>query len=49
MKLAMPFMLACIVDKNFASKTTYPFFYGVVALTLIWPSVSKIIRIIAYM
>jgi hypothetical protein len=49
MKLAMPFMLACIVDKNFASKTTYPFFYGVVALTLIWPSISKVIRIIAYM
>ena len=49
MKLAMPFMLACIVDRNFASKTTYPFFYGVVALTLIWPSVSKIIRIVAYM
>src|SRR6202165_4898970 len=49
MKLAMPFMLACIVDKNFASKTTYPFFYGVVALTLIWPSVSKVIRIVAYM
>jgi hypothetical protein len=49
MKLAMPFMLACIVDKNIASKTTYPFFYGVIALTLVWPSVSKIIRIIAYM
>src|SRR5215813_6871860 len=49
LKLAMPFMLACIVDKNIASKTTYPFFYGVIALTLVWPSVSKIIRIIAYM
>jgi hypothetical protein len=49
LKLAMPFMIACIVDKNFASKTTYPFFYGVVALTLVWPSVSKIIRIVAYM
>src|SRR5437762_10734455 len=49
MKLAMPFVLACIVDKHIASKTTYPFFYGVIALTLIWPSVSKIIRIIAYM
>ncbi len=49
LKLAMPFMLACIVDKHIASKTTYPFFYGVIALTLIWPSVSKIIRIIAYM
>src|SRR5713101_1538738 len=49
LKLAMPFMLACIVDKQIASKTTYPFFYGVIALTLIWPSVSKIIRIIAYM
>src|SRR5262252_2594496 len=49
LKLAMPFMLACIVDKNIASKTTYPFFYGVIALTLLWPTVSKIIRIIAYM
>jgi hypothetical protein len=49
LKLAMPFMLACIVDKHIASKTTYPFFYGVIALTLLWPSVSKIIRIIAYM
>lgn len=49
LKLAMPFMLAGIVDKQLASKTTYPFFYGVVALTLVWPSVSKIIRIVAYM
>ena len=45
----MPFMLAGIVDKHIASKTTYPFFYGVIALTLVWPSVSKIIRIVAYM
>src|SRR2546429_407297 len=49
LELAMPFMIACIVDKNIANKTTYPFFYGVIALTLIWPTVSKIIRIIAYM
>jgi hypothetical protein len=49
MKLAMPFMLAGIVDRHLASKTTYPFFYGVVALTLVWPSVSKIIRMISYM
>jgi hypothetical protein len=49
MKLAMPFMIACIVDRQIASKTTYPFFYGVIALTLVWPSVSKIIRIVAYM
>jgi hypothetical protein len=49
LKLAMPFMLACIVDKNIANKTTYPFFYGVIALTLLWPSVSKVIRIVAYM
>src|SRR6267143_2002750 len=49
LKLAMPFMLACIVDKQIASKTTYPFFYGVIALTLLLPSVSKIIRIVAYM
>lgn len=49
LKLAMPFMLAGIVDKHIANKTTYPFFYGLVALTLVWPSVSKIIRIVAYM
>ena len=49
LKLAMPFMLAGIVDRHIATKTTYPFFYGVIALTLVWPSVSKIIRIIAYM
>src|SRR5438045_4861670 len=49
LKLAMPFMLACIVDRQIASKTTYPFFYGVIALTLVWPTVSKIIRIVAYM
>jgi hypothetical protein len=49
LKLAMPFMIACIVDKQIANKTTYPFFYGVIALTLLWPTVSKIIRIIAYM
>src|ERR1041385_1757859 len=49
LKLAMPFMIACIVDKQIASKTTYPFLYGVIALTLLWPTVSKIIRIVAYM
>ncbi|MGI8836480.1 MAG: hypothetical protein ACR2H4_07555 [Pyrinomonadaceae bacterium] len=49
MKLAMPFMLAGIVDKHIASKTTYPFFFGLIALTLVWPSVSKIIRIVTYM
>src|SRR5499427_6608888 len=49
LKLAMPFMIACIVDKQIANKTTYPFFYGVIALTLLWPSVSKVIRIVAYM
>lgn len=49
MKLAMPFMIAGIVDRHIASKTTYPFFYGLIALTLVWPSVSKIIRIVAYL
>src|SRR5437762_10339705 len=49
LKLTMPFMIACIVDKQIASKTTYPFFYGVIALTFLWPSVSKVIRIVAYM
>jgi len=31
MKLTMPFMLVGIVDKLIASKTTYPFFYGLMA------------------
>ena len=35
MKLAMPFMLAGIVDTHIAGKTTYPFFYGLIALTLV--------------
>lgn len=36
MKLAMPFMLAGIVDKHIAGKTTYPFFFGLIALTPLW-------------
>jgi len=46
-ELAMPFMLAGIVDKHIASKTTYPFFYGLIRPDSCLASVSKIIRIVA--
>src|SRR5947207_1568088 len=49
LKLAITFMLACIVDKNIANKTTSPFFYELIAITPLWPSVSKVIRIVPYM
>jgi hypothetical protein len=48
MRLAAPVMIAVAIDRNLAHKITYPFVWGVVALTLIWPIVSQIIRALAY-
>lgn len=44
----MPFMWAEVVDKRITSKAKIPFFYGLIALTLVWVSVSKLIRIVTY-
>jgi len=48
-RLAAPFMIAIAIDRNLANKVSYPFLWGVVVLTLIWPVVSYIIRSIAYL
>ncbi len=49
MRLAAPFMIAIAIDRNLANKISYPFLWGVVVLTLIWPAVSYLIRSIAYL
>jgi hypothetical protein len=49
MRLAAPIMIALAVDRSLAQRTTYPFVWGVVVLTLIWPIVTHIIKSIAYM
>jgi len=48
-RLAAPFMIAIAIDRNLANKVSYPFLWGVVVFTLIWPVVSYIIRSIAYL
>ena len=48
-RLAAPFMIAVAIDRNLASKISYPFLWGVIVLTLIWPAVSYLIRSLAYL
>ena len=48
-RLAAPIMIALAIDRNLAHKTSYPFAWGVVVLTLIWPLVSQLIRAFAYL
>lgn len=48
-RLAAPFMIAVAIDRNLANKISYPFLWGVVVLTLIWPVVSYLIRSLAYL
>ena len=48
-RLMAPFMIATIVDQKLANKTLYPYVYGVIALTLVWPSTQKVLMGIAYM
>ncbi|MEJ7618308.1 MAG: hypothetical protein WKF30_15385, partial [Pyrinomonadaceae bacterium] len=49
MKVSAPMMVAVAVDQKMAHKISYPFAWGLVVLTLIWPSVSYFIRAIAYL
>lgn len=49
MRLAAPVMIALAIDRNLAQRVTYPYVWGAVVLTLIWPIVSILIRAIAYM
>ncbi len=48
-RLAAPIMIAVAIDRNLAHKIAYPFAWGVVVLTLVWPIVSYIIRSLAYL
>ncbi len=48
-RLAAPVMIALAIDRNLAQKISYPFTWGVIVLTLVWPVVSQLIRGLAYM
>ena len=48
-RLAAPVMIALAIDRNLANKISYPFLWGTIVLTLIWPVVSQLIRALAYM
>jgi hypothetical protein len=48
-RLAAPLMIAVAIDRNLANKISYPFLWGVVVLTLVWPVVSYLIRGLAYL
>jgi len=48
MRLAAPVMIALAIDRSLAQRVTYPYLWGVVVLTLIWPIVVLIIKSIAY-
>jgi hypothetical protein len=49
MRLAAPVMIALAIDRSLAHKITYPFAWGLVVLTFVWPIVVLIIKAIAYM
>lgn len=48
-KLLAPFAVAVAIDQKLAHKFTYPFAWGVMVLTLFWPSVSYALRALAYL
>src|SRR5262245_12383851 len=48
-RLAAPVMIALAIDRNLANKISYPFLWGTIVLTLIWPVVAQLIISFAYM
>jgi hypothetical protein len=48
-KAAAPLMMAIAIDQKLAHKVTYPFVWGALVLTLLWPAVSYFIRALAYL
>lgn len=48
-KVAAPLMMAVAIDQKLAHKVSYPFVWGAVVLTLLWPAVSYFIRALAYL
>lgn len=49
MRVASPVMIALAIDRSLAQRATYPYVWGAVVLTLIWPTVVILIKAIAYM
>lgn len=47
-RLAGPFMIALAYDRDFAKQSTYKYVWGVVVLTLAWPSMAQLLRFLAY-
>src|SRR5262249_44939178 len=48
-KTLAPFMIVVSIDQKLAQRVAYPFLWGTIVLTLIWPVVSYFIRGLAYM
>lgn len=48
LRLTAPFMVAVGIDKKLAERVTYPFLWGTVVFTLIFPVVRDVITYIAY-
>jgi hypothetical protein len=48
LRLASPFMVAVAVDKKLAERITYPFVWGAVVFTIIFPVVRDVLTYIAY-
>lgn len=46
--LGAPFMIAIAVDQKLAQRASYPFLWGVITITLVWPTVSQVLRLVAY-
>lgn len=49
MRLAAPVMIALAIDRGIAQQATYPYLWGVVVLTLVWPVVALVIKSVAYL
>lgn len=48
LRLAAPFMVAVGIDKKLAEKITYPFVWGTIVFTLVFPVVRDVLTYIAY-
>lgn len=48
LRLAVPFMVAVALDKKLAERISYPFIWGTVVFTLIFPIVRDVLIFIAY-
>lgn len=48
LRLTAPFMVAVGIDKKLAERVTYPFLWGTVVFTLVFPVVRDVITYIAY-